>query len=59
MPKRGDVADLASQDLAALAEVLSQKEPILGTLAFEDGMIIIKLNQFIPEDKRPKFIEFK
>ncbi len=40
MPKRGDVADLASQDLAALAEVLSQKEPILGTLAFEDGMII-------------------
>ena len=27
--------------------------------SFEDGMIIIKLNQFIPEDKRPKFIEFK
>jgi len=27
--------------------------------SFEDGMIIIKLNQNIPEDKKPKFIEFK
>ncbi len=40
MPTKGAVLDLDSQDISALAELLNQRESIIGTFAFEEGMVV-------------------